>query len=85
MELDTEKISDIVATLLSPHYKDISSIETIIQYIKDDVELTVEEKLFAMFAMGRRFENGRLYSGMQDLFRFGGKLTDPDPEEDEKV
>jgi hypothetical protein len=35
--------------------------------------------------MGRRFENGRLYSGMQDLFRFGGKLTDPDPEEDEKV
>lgn len=85
MNLDIEKISDLVASLLSPHYKDITSIESIIQFIKDDADLTQEEKLFAMFAMGRRFENGRLYSGMQDLFMFGGKLTDPDPEEDEKV
>jgi len=83
--IDTEKVSGKVAEILSPHFKEFGGIEDIISCLLDDPSLNNTEKMFTMFAMGRRFENNRLYSDMQNIFKFGGHLLDVDPEEDEKV
>jgi hypothetical protein len=86
-DINVERVSQVIAN----NFKNITSITDIIAILLEDDTLTDTDRMFSMFSMGRRFENNRLYASVTEVFQFGGKLTDPDEDdeditfEDEKV
>ena len=69
-ELPSDKL-DYISDLITGQFQSLSSIEDILDLVDKDLYLLPKEKLFAMFAMGRRYENNKLRRQIDAVFMFG--------------